>query len=42
LVVSVIKHIHNNQEYEASALFMHIRQLLIASCGILARQCIIY
>ena len=35
-------HIHNNQEYEASAQFMHVRQLLTAVCGITARQCIIY
>jgi len=35
-------HIHNNQEYEASAHFMHFRQLLTAFCGIIARQCIIY
>jgi hypothetical protein len=32
----------NNPEYEASAHFMHVRQLLTASCGIIARQCIIY
>jgi hypothetical protein len=31
----VIKHIHNNQEYEASAHFMHFRQLLAVSCGII-------
>jgi len=42
LVISVIKHIHSNQEYEASAHFMHVRQLLTASCGIMAQQCIIY
>ena len=35
-------HIHINPEYEASAHFMHVRQLLTASCGIIARQCIIY
>ena len=35
-------HIHNNPEYEDSAHFMHVRQLLTASCGIIARQCIIY
>jgi len=35
-------HIHNNPEYEASAQFMHVRQLLTSSCGITARQCIIY
>ena len=35
-------HIHNNAEYEASAHFMHVRQLLTASCGIIARQCIYY
>jgi len=39
---SVIKHIHSNQEYEATAHFMHFRQLLTASCGIIAQQCIIY
>ena len=38
---SVITHIHNNPEYEASA-HMHVRQSLTASCGIIARQCIIY
>jgi len=44
LIVNVIKHtnIHNNTEYEASARFMHVRQLLTNSCGIIARQCIIY
>jgi len=31
-------HIHINPEYEASAHFMHVRQLLTASCGIIARQ----
>jgi hypothetical protein len=40
LVVSVIKHIHS-PEYEASAHYMHVRQLLTASCGITARQCIV-
>jgi len=35
-------HVHNNPEYEASANCMHDRQLLTASCGIIARQCIIY
>jgi len=35
-------HIHNNQEYEDSAHFMHVRQLLTASCGSIARLCIIY
>jgi hypothetical protein len=35
-------HIHMNPEYEASAHFMHVRQLLTASCGIIARQGIIY
>ena len=34
-------HIHN-AEYEASAHFMHVRQLLTASCGIIAQECIIY
>jgi len=34
--------IHNNQEYKASAHFMHVRQLLTNSCVIIARQCIIY
>jgi hypothetical protein len=33
--------IHSNEEYEASARFMHARQLLTTSCGIIARQCII-
>ena len=33
--------IHNNPEYEASTHFMHVRQLLTASCSIIARQCII-
>ena len=35
-------HIHNNTEYEATAHFMHVRQLLIDPCVIIARQCIIY
>jgi hypothetical protein len=35
-------HIHNSQEYEASAQFMKVRQLLTVSCGITARQYIIY
>jgi len=35
-------HIHNNPEYEASAHFMYVRQLLTAYCGIIARKCIIY
>jgi hypothetical protein len=34
--------IHSNPEYEASAHFMHVRQLLTTSYGIIARQCIIY
>jgi len=42
LAVSVIKHIHNSPEYEASAQFMHVRQLLTASSSIKARECIIY
>jgi len=43
LVVSVITHIFtHNPEYEASAHFMHARQLLTVSCGTIARQCIIY
>jgi len=42
LVVSVITHIHNKPEYEASAHFIHVRQLLTASCGTIAPQCIIY
>jgi len=29
-------------EYEASGHFMYVRQLLTASYGIIARQCIIY
>ena len=28
-------HVHNKQEYEASAQFIQIRQLLTASCGII-------
>jgi len=35
-------HVHNNQEYDASAHFMYVRQLLTAYCGIIARKCIIY
>jgi hypothetical protein len=35
-------HIHSNQEYEAPVHFMHVRQLLTASCGIIVRLCIIY
>jgi len=35
-------HIHSNPEYEASAQFMHIRQLLTTSYGIIAQKCIIY
>ena len=35
-------HIHNSPEYEASAQFMHVSQLLTASSSIKARQCIIY
>jgi hypothetical protein len=34
-------HIHN-PEYEATAHFMHVRQLLTASCVIIAQQCIIH
>jgi len=34
-------HIHNNPEYENSAHFMHVGQLLTNSCGT-ARQCIYY
>jgi len=34
-------HIHNTQ-YRATAHFMHVRQLLSASCSIIAWQCIIY
>jgi hypothetical protein len=32
----------NNPAYEATAHFMHIRQLLTASCVIIVRQCIIH
>ena len=39
LVVSVIKHIHNNPEYEASAHFMHVRQLL-THCGRVTKICV--
>jgi len=42
LVVSLIKCIHNNPEYENSAHFMHVRQLLTTSCGIIARRIIYY
>jgi len=35
-------HIHNNPEYKVSAHFMHVRHLSTASCGTIARQCIIY
>jgi len=38
----VIKHIHNNPEHEASAQFMHVRQLLTAPRIITARRRIIY
>ena len=38
----VIKHIHGSPEYEASAQFMHVRQLLTAPCISTAQQCIIY
>ena len=38
----MIKHIHNNPEYEAAAHFMHVTHLFTASCGIIAIQCIIY
>ena len=35
-------HIHNNTEYEATAHFMHVKQLLSASCVIISWLCIIY
>jgi hypothetical protein len=35
-------HIHNNPEYQATAHFMYVRQLLTASCIIIARHFIIY
>ena len=35
-------HIHNNPEYQATAHFMHVTQLLTASCVIIARKCITY
>ena len=38
----VTKHTHNNPEHEASAQFMHVRQLLTAPCIITAQRCIIY
>ena len=40
-VVSVIKHIHNN-EYVASARFMHVKTIIHCLLGIIARQCVIY
>ena len=35
-------HIHSSPEYEASAQFMHVRQLLTAPCISTAQQSIIY
>ena len=35
-------HIHNNPQYEATAHFIHVQQLLTAPCGIIPRQCMIY
>jgi len=42
LVVSVVKHTFTTPRIRKLLHTMHVRQLLTASCGIIARQCIIY
>ena len=34
--------IHNNPQYEATAHFMHVRQILTVSCDVIAQLCITY